>query len=68
MEKVMPYCRITVEKFVFDRIEGIIFPIYCQKVGEQMAIFEEKRVKIFGTRKVRNIMQEINMEKENWCF
>ena len=56
MEKVMPYCRITVEKFVFDKIENIIFPIYNQKVSEQMTIFEEKREKIFSTRKVQDIL------------
>lgn len=39
MEKIMPYCRITVEKFIFDKIEHIIYPVYHQKVSEQMAIF-----------------------------
>ena len=64
----MPYCRITVEKFVFDKIENIIFPIYNQKVSEQMTIFEEKREKIFSTRKVQDILNDINLQRENWFF
>lgn len=55
MEKIMPYCRITVEKYVFEKIEKIINPIYVQKVSEQMSIFEEKRTKIFNTRKVKEL-------------
>lgn len=56
MEKVMPYCRITVEKYIFDKIENIIYPIYHQKVSEQMAIFEEKREKIFAVRKLKDVL------------
>jgi hypothetical protein len=29
----MPYCRITVEKYIFDKIENIIYPIYNYKVS-----------------------------------
>lgn len=28
MEKVMPYCRVSVEKYVFTQVEGIILPVY----------------------------------------
>ena len=28
MEKIMPYCRISVEKYTFDKIEKILMPIY----------------------------------------
>lgn len=40
MEKIMPYCRISVERYVFDRIESIITPIYSHRASEQNAIFE----------------------------
>ena len=61
MEKVMPYCRITVEKYVFDRIEKVIYPIYKQNVNEQMEIYLEKKEKIFSTRRVKDIMEDINL-------
>ena len=28
MEKVMPYCRVSVEKYVFSQVENIIGPVY----------------------------------------
>lgn len=63
MEKVMPYCRITVEKFIFDKIENIIYPIYNHKVSEQLTIFEEKRNKIFNTRRLKDLFADINLEQ-----
>ena len=33
-----------------------------------MECFEEKRNKIFETRKVREIFDDINLEEENWYF
>ncbi len=28
MEKVMPYCRVSVEKFIFTQVEAIVAPVY----------------------------------------
>ena len=33
-----------------------------------MTIFEEKREKIFGTRKVKEIFAEINLDRQFWFF
>lgn len=35
MEKVMPYCRVSVEKYVCEKLHGTIYPIYRQKTQEQ---------------------------------
>ena len=39
MEKIMPYCRISVERYIFDRIQPVIAPIYSHKTAEENAIF-----------------------------
>lgn len=33
-----------------------------------MDVFEEKRKKIFSTRSVKQILNDINLDRENWCF
>lgn len=53
MEKIMPYCRISVEKYVFDKIETIINSIYKFKASESTTIFEEKRNKIFTQKRLK---------------
>jgi len=35
----MPYCRISVEKYVFDKIENVIVPIYSHKNSLENTIF-----------------------------
>ena len=50
MEKVMPYCRVSVEKYVFTQVESIIVPVYHFAWSEVDNIFEEKRKKIFATK------------------
>lgn len=61
MEKIMPYCRISVERYIFDRIDSIINPIYSHKTSEENAIFEEKRAKIFTHKKLKDIFSDINL-------
>ena len=56
MEKVMPYCRISVEKYVFSQVENIIIPIYHYSSSEISNIFEEKRKKIFNTQSLGAIL------------
>ncbi len=56
MEKVMPYCRISVEKYVFSQVENIIIPIYHYSSSEISNIFEEKRKKIFSTQPLAAIL------------
>lgn len=68
MEKIMPYCRISVERYIFDRIQPVIAPIYSHKTAEENAIFEEKRARIFSLKKLREIFNEINLEQYNWLF
>jgi L-amino acid N-acyltransferase YncA len=68
MEKIMPYCRISVERYIFDRIQPAIVPIYSHKTAEENAIFEEKRARIFSQKRLREIFAEINLEQYNWLF
>jgi hypothetical protein len=68
MEKIMPYCRISVERYIFDRIQPVIAPIYSHKTAEENAIFQEKRARIFSQKKLREIFSEINLEQYNWLF
>jgi hypothetical protein len=68
MEKIMPYCRISVEKYLFDKIDNIITPIYHHRASEQTTIFEEKRERIFAMKKLKDIFADINLESHNWIF
>jgi hypothetical protein len=68
MEKIMPYCRISVERYIFDRIDAVINPIYSHKASEENAIFEEKRARIFSQKKLKDIFADINLERHNWIF
>lgn len=56
MEKVMPYCRVSVEKYVFTQVENIIVPVYHCAWSEVDNIFEEKRKKIFATKSLTLIL------------
>ena len=52
----MPYCRISVEKYTFDRIEKILASIYSQKNSLDNVIFQEKRAKILSQKKLKEIL------------
>ena len=56
MEKIMPYCRISVEKYTFDKIEKILASIYSQKNSLDNVIFQEKRAKILSQKKLKEIL------------
>lgn len=51
----MPYCRVSVEKYIFSQIDNIINPIYHFAYSEIDNIFEEKRKKIFSTKSLESI-------------
>jgi hypothetical protein len=55
MEKVMPYCRVSVEKFVFNQVENIVAPLYHFAWSEVDNILEEKRKKIFANNSLTAI-------------
>lgn len=61
MEKVMPYCRVSVEKFVFAQVENIVIPVYHLAFSEVDSVVEEKRKKIFGTMRLSLILEEIGL-------
>lgn len=46
MEQIMPYCRISVEKYVFEKIHKTLFSLYLFKNQEIETRFEEKVIKI----------------------
>lgn len=41
-KQMMPYCRSSVEKYIFDKVYGQLFGIYKQKFKSQSQRFEEK--------------------------
>lgn len=59
----MPYCRVSVEKYVFAQIDHLIIPIYNLSFSEVDNIFEEKRKKIFNTKTLATILDEIGLSK-----
>ena len=61
MERIMPYCRISVEKYTFDKIEKIITPIYSQKNSLQNTVFVEKRNKLLSQKKLKELLTEIHL-------
>lgn len=52
----MPYCRVSVEKYVFTQVEAIIQPAYHFAWSEMDNTFEEKRKKIFSTKSLSLIL------------
>jgi hypothetical protein len=66
MEKVMPYCRVSVEKFVFNQVENIVAPLYHFAWSEVDNILEEKRKKIFANNSLTAIFDEVGLPKDLW--
>ena len=66
MEKVMPYCRVSVETYVFGQVENILVPVYHYKWSEVDNIFKEKRKIIFSNKSLQTILEEIGLPKELW--
>ncbi len=59
----MPYCRVSVEKYIFSQIDTIIIPIYHLAFSEVDNIFDEKRKKIFSSKSLAAILDEIGLPK-----
>lgn len=43
MEKVMPYCRVSVEKYVCEKLHGTIYPIYQHRDAQLEIEFASRR-------------------------
>ncbi len=43
---MLVYCRPAVEKFIFNKIYGILYEIYNHKFAEENKKFQEKLAKI----------------------
>lgn len=52
MEKIMPYCRVSVEKYVCERAIPIIYPVYQEHSRVKDEEFTLKRSAILNTRTV----------------
>lgn len=61
MEKVMPYCRVSVEKYIFSQVEAIVLPVYQFSWSEVDSVVGEKRQKIFNTMSLSQIFEEIGL-------
>ena len=45
-KQMMPYCRISVEKYIFDKVYMQLFAIYSHKFEEQSHLYNEKIAQI----------------------
>jgi hypothetical protein len=66
MELIMPYCRISVEKYVFEKICNTLCSIYECKNDNIVKQFIEKKNKIRTTLTPINIFKEIGLAEQLW--
>lgn len=64
MEQIMPYCRISVEKYVFEKTHATLFGIYQAKNQAEDAIFQEKLKAIFSTLTPERIFEDISLSQD----
>lgn len=60
---ILPYFKISVEKYVFDKVEPLVKDIYQEKAGSIERNFLEKREKIIKTLTIKEIFQEVDLNK-----
>lgn len=66
MEKVMPYCRVSVEKYVCEKLNDTIYPIYSARRAKMEAEFRAKRERILEEWSVKDIYGEVGLVRKNW--
>lgn len=59
----MPYMRISVEKYIFDRAEVVLKTMYVARDREVMDKFLKKRSKIVGVLSKEQIYEEVLLNK-----
>ena len=64
MQQIMPYCRISVEKYVFEKIHPTLFAIYQTKNAADNKIFDKKIGAIFDTMTPQVIFNDISLSPE----
>lgn len=57
MEQIMPYCRISVEKYVFEKVHETIAKIYDAKNQAIVSDFISKKHKILNTMTPAHILK-----------
>lgn len=51
----MPYCRISVEKYVFEKINATLYAVYENKNENTVKLYLQKKNKIISTLTPINI-------------
>ncbi|KRX10706.1 hypothetical protein PPERSA_08701 [Pseudocohnilembus persalinus] len=65
-KQIMPYCKISVEKYVFSKIENTLMALYIQKNNENQKKFNTKRQKILNKLSIKQIFSFLDSNKKYW--
>lgn len=55
MQQIMPYCRISVEKYVFEKINATLYAVYENKNENIVKLYLQKKNKIINALTPINI-------------
>lgn len=60
----MPFFRISIEKYVFDKTEPLLKTIYIKKYQDTTKVFAEKRRRIVSSMTAKQIFEEVLLNKD----
>ncbi len=60
-EKILPYCRPSVEKFIFNKLYFILYEIYNIKYHDENNKFSTKQVSLMKNYTIDQIMEYLEV-------
>jgi hypothetical protein len=65
---VMPYCRISVERYTFGKVYPQLYELYKIKNAEHDKQFNERRQSILGKFNIIKIFKSLDIQRKYWLM